>query len=211
MRAAATRLSEGSATIHEVAAAVGYAHLADFDHHFKARFGTTPSAYRAQLGISGAATIPAKGEPSRSMQPTARGAAASSVDVKPRLLDSSGKAHVLIVEDDRTGHAFARILNDAGYEVAVTADTTTGHRLFRQHSPLVTIAGSAINPRSILSFVRRVRACCSSRQSFALVTADAVLTKYQEKELAELEVAIAFKPLLPREIVGLVSRLLACA
>jgi AraC-like DNA-binding protein len=211
MRAAATRLSGGMATIHEVAAAVGYAHLADFDHHFKAHFGTTPSGYRAQLSMSGAATIPAKWEPSRSLQPAARGAAASPVEVKPRLLDSSGKAHVLIVEDDRTSLAFARVLNDAGYDVAVTADTTTGCRLFRRHSPLVTIAGSAINPRSILSFVRRVRPCCSSRQSFALVTADAVLTKHQEKELAELEVTIAFKPLLPREIVGLVSRLLACA
>jgi len=208
MRAAAAHLTEGGVTIQEVAAAVGYAHLADFDHHFKAHFGTTPSAYRAQLSMSGAATIPATSD---ALRPPAPGrAVTSSSEHKPRVLDASGKAHVLIVEDDRTGTAFARILADAGYEVAVTADTTTGRRLFRRHAPLVTIAGSAVHPGRIMSFVRRIRECCSSRQSFALVTADAVLTKHQEKELADLEVAVAFKPLLPREIVGLVTRLV-CA
>jgi len=38
-------LLKGGATSQEVAASVGHAHLADFDHHSKAHFGITPSTY----------------------------------------------------------------------------------------------------------------------------------------------------------------------
>jgi AraC-like DNA-binding protein/CheY-like chemotaxis protein len=214
MRAAASRFAEEGTSIQEVAAAVGYAHLADFDHHFKAHFGLTPSAYRAQLSMSGASTIRSNVERTRSGQQPASTTFVSGTtsESPPRPADLSGKAIVLIVEHDRdTRDAFGRILTSAGYDVAVAADTTTGRRLFQQHSPLVTLAGSVMKPASILAFVRRLRECCSKRQSLALVTVDPVLTQDQEQELVKLDVAVAFKPLLPREIVGLVGRLLVPA
>lgn len=36
-------------SIKEVAASVGYKHVSDFDHHFKRRYGTRPSIYRAKM------------------------------------------------------------------------------------------------------------------------------------------------------------------
>ncbi len=46
MEKGAKPLRESSLSIKQIAAAVGYTHGADFDHHFKMVYGLTPSAYR---------------------------------------------------------------------------------------------------------------------------------------------------------------------
>jgi AraC-like DNA-binding protein len=209
MRAAAKRFAEGGATIQEVAAAVGYAHLADFDHHFKSYFGTTPTAYRAQLSVSGtgagAAAAPSKGPDVH----LARAADSGAVRHANWTPDSPRKAEVLIVEDDREiGDGFGRVLTRAGYRVVAAPDRGTGRRLFNHHSPMVTLAGSAILPARMVAFVVGLRARCTGRQSLALVTAEAALTRDQELTLAQLRVAVLFKPVLPGEIVDFVARAL---
>jgi AraC-like DNA-binding protein/CheY-like chemotaxis protein len=212
MRAAASRFADGGATIQEVAVAVGYAHLADFDHHFKVHFGLTPTAYRAQLAMSGAPGSPSLPPRPRPDAPPPCPATGSATRQGRLAIDASGKAEVLIVENDReTRDGFSRVLTHAGYDVVAAADTATGRRLFRQHSPVVTLAGSAVMPARMMAFVAGLRSVCSQRQSLALVTTDAVLTHDQESTLAELRVAVLFKPVPPREIVELVGRLVTTA
>jgi len=43
----AAKLLDGPLAVKDVAAAVGYPSASEFDRHFRATFGITPSAYRA--------------------------------------------------------------------------------------------------------------------------------------------------------------------
>jgi len=52
---AAKLLRESSLCVKEIAAAVGYKHVADFDHHFKMVYGMTPGEYRQALARTKAA------------------------------------------------------------------------------------------------------------------------------------------------------------
>jgi AraC-like DNA-binding protein len=105
MRIAAREL-RGSANIQEVAAAVGYVHVADFNHHFKRQFGVTPTVFRARLvaagdGLKAPPLLPLHG---RMMKAKESIAAA----VAPPHLEH-------IVEDDPdTCQTYGRILINAG-------------------------------------------------------------------------------------------------
>ncbi len=52
---AARLLRESSLSMKQIAAAVGYKHVADFDHYFKMVYGLTPGAYRRLRGQKQAA------------------------------------------------------------------------------------------------------------------------------------------------------------
>ena len=49
LKKAALLLQDPTLSIKEIAAAVGYKHVSDFDHHFKSTYGMRPSEYRRSV------------------------------------------------------------------------------------------------------------------------------------------------------------------
>jgi AraC-like DNA-binding protein/CheY-like chemotaxis protein len=193
MREAAGRLA-GTATIQAVAASVGYAHAADFNHHFKKRFGVTPSGYRSRQTACGVVATPLE----RRLE---RARPIKATDIVPRRRGDA----VLIVEDDQgTRETFATILRLAGYFVRTTEKEAEAWRLADQFRLSVVIADRWMGKVDGIDLARELAR--RRRIPIVLLTGDLTLEAQLIEELERLGVQVAFKPLDIDELLALVER-----
>jgi AraC-like DNA-binding protein/ActR/RegA family two-component response regulator len=192
----AARALLASANIQEVAAAVGYLHVSDFNHHFKQQFGVTPTVFRGRLVASG------QFERSRTLHP---------VDgKKPMAKASIGNTWsplVMVIEDDPvTCYTFGLILNSGGYLVEALTTIESARNAVQRRQPDAVVLDRWVGATDTLAL-----ACELGRTSLAgrvaVVTGDFSIEPETLAELTANGVRLVFKPLDLEDLVALVRTL----
>lgn len=151
--AAVALLAATQKTIKEIWASVGYNYASDFDHDFKARFGMTPSEYRARVVASPAPSPLPTAEPRRPPRLTQIPRPA------PRDSRSGDPPTVLIVDDcESTRETIGSFLKTIGYRVEGAATAEYGLQVAAQIAPNVIVLDYRLPDLDGIACLQRLRA-----------------------------------------------------
>jgi AraC-like DNA-binding protein/CheY-like chemotaxis protein len=194
---AASLLATTTLSVKEIWCAVGYNDASNFDHHFKRRFGLTPTEYRARAVDIDSHCRNTCDEPSST---DLRAFVGSAPDVRR-------PAAVLLVDDDDDSRTtIAAYLGLRGHSVVEAANGSDGLRLLGVSLPDTVILDFHLPDMSGLEFLRAVRRRYSAALPVAIFTADLFVDDYSA-ELKSLGAVVASKLCVLDDVATLIEGL----
>lgn len=187
--AAAARLVDTGDRIKQIWASVGYSYASDFDHHFRSRFGITPSDYRLRGLADGDAVA---GLPRR-IEGSLNDRLERPAPLQPCRPAAESKKVLIIDDAEGTRDTLGLLLRRSGYEVFTSETAEEGLDFADRFLPDVILLDYHLPGMDGLECLRRLRARAPARQADVLLFTAAWELESRHHEIASLDAAIVSK------------------